>query len=432
MPLAWAFAGTAGLLLLLLVLSWARFDQGMHPVFLFLALLSLFQGGRLLAFCLPGLSFNPMSIDLATQPFDILQQQQRLALFALALSAVCIYLPSRLFNLRLQFRAPETGLVPYLLVIFLACFPFHVFKNYEYLMFVRSHGGYLAIFQSQEHLDQAGLAVRVLSQLCSASFFAYFAMERPRLRLWIVTAAYCSVSVVELLIGLRGKVLLTLLGLLFLAKMKRGTRFRPLGLISVALVVSVLAQAAAIFRESKRADTTILDAPQALLRSQGVSIGVLESAIAYRDQFSKHNLSYLAHNLTLAFNEQDPKNEPLGRVFDDDLSYFLNPSGFRLGFGTGGSYLAEAWLFAGFAGIVLESLAIASLLGWCARNFGGMALPFVWTLTVALLYLPRQDLGVALGGAAKGCIGIAFAMALSHFLRTGWQTIQRAYTPPGG
>src|SRR6516162_1153961 len=55
----------------LIVLSWIHLGQGRHPVFLFLCTLMLFQGGRLLAYCLGSMS-DPLSIGLMREfPFAV-------------------------------------------------------------------------------------------------------------------------------------------------------------------------------------------------------------------------------------------------------------------------------------------------------------------------------------------------------------------------
>lgn len=395
----------------LVALAWQRFDAGMHPVFLFLALYLLFQGGRLLAFLLPGPPFDPLAIDLADPVFTISDADQRITLFAVMLSAACVYLPHRLWNTRLRFVPPAaTQITPYLLLMFLLFFPLHIYKNYEYLSYVRSHGGYLAIFTSQEHLSEIGLPIRIASQLCSAAFIAYFAYEVPRTRLWLVTAAYSAASVMELLIGLRGKVFLFMLGLIFLGKLKRGTRFRPQALLALAVVLMLVAEATAIFRENKSESLDASQSVQILLKTQGVSIDVLESVVAYRALFSRFVPSYLSHASALAFKGTDPLDGSSGLNFEDDLSYFLNPSGFILGFGTGGSFVAEGYLLGGLPGVAFESLIASALLAFCAYSLRGLALPFAWTLTTAIWYLPRQGLPVALSGTVKSCISLGLIL----------------------
>ncbi len=57
--MGWLSADGAAVVTLLLLLSliglaWKRFDGGRHPCFFFLCMLTLFQAGRLLAYCAGG------------------------------------------------------------------------------------------------------------------------------------------------------------------------------------------------------------------------------------------------------------------------------------------------------------------------------------------------------------------------------------------
>src|SRR6202051_2691686 len=86
---------TAALLLSLLGLAWHRFDGGRHPCFFFLCMLTLFQGGRLIAYCGGG-ETDIFRITLMTsEPFDVSRNVAGLTLLSIALSAICIYAPCR-------------------------------------------------------------------------------------------------------------------------------------------------------------------------------------------------------------------------------------------------------------------------------------------------------------------------------------------------
>src|SRR5271165_6122825 len=86
---------TVLLLAALIVLSWIHLGQGRHPAFLFLCSLMLFQGGRLIGYCL-GAESDPMQVVIMTPaPFQVPREIAGLVLLALALSAICIYAPCR-------------------------------------------------------------------------------------------------------------------------------------------------------------------------------------------------------------------------------------------------------------------------------------------------------------------------------------------------
>lgn len=94
LPVNGAVVLTVILLTTLIVLSWIHLGQGRHPRLLFLCSLALFQGGRLIGYCLGG-EPHPMRVVAMTSPFDISREDAGLTLLALSLSAICIYAPCR-------------------------------------------------------------------------------------------------------------------------------------------------------------------------------------------------------------------------------------------------------------------------------------------------------------------------------------------------
>lgn len=410
---------TAMFLCGLVFLSWRKFQLGMHPAFLFLGLLLLFQGGALLGFIFSGGDSDPLKIMLAAVPFDVSYDVKRTTLFLLLLSALCIYLAIRLSGSRLSYEAPRSmRLLPYILLIFVVALPFHFWKNYEYFDYVRSHGGYLAIFRSEEHVAEVGFLVRAMSTVCSSAFLVYFVYERPRLRLALLSLLYIGVSMLELLIGLRGKVLLFFICLLFLYKLKRGTGFRMRGLIVLSIVLAFTAQAVEIFRENKADQIELWKAPAIFFSAEGVSINQTEAVIAFYPQFAPYRWAYLKHAFAGIYQSQAEVQSaaPQGEVLANDSGMFLNKSGFDLGFGTGGSYLAESYLYGKALGVVGESLLIAALLILLARNFRDWRTPYAWSMMLGLIYLPREDLMIAMPGVLRTWAGISLVFVAALIL----------------
>ncbi|HEY3928571.1 MAG TPA: O-antigen polysaccharide polymerase Wzy [Candidatus Koribacter sp.] len=403
----------------LLYLCWRNFNRGMHPVFLFLGLLLLFQGGGLLGYIFSAGEADPLQITLAEAPFDVSYDVKRITLLLLLLSAAVIYATLRLSGSRLRYEAPKSDeLLPFLLLIFLIALPFHFWKNYEYFQYVRSHGGYLAIFRSEEHVSEVGVFVRAMSQLCSSAYIVYFVYERPRVRLALLSLLYIAVSTLELLIGLRGKVLLFFLCLLFLYKLKRGTGFRIRGLIVIAVALAITAQAVVIFRENKTEQFEWWKVPAMFLGAEGVSINETETIIGFYPQFAPYRWSYLHYGVLGLFQSHAEAQEmvPQGEVLADDSGMFLNPTGYALGFGPGGSYLAEGYLYGKAAGVIGESLLSALLLIWLAHSFRGWRIPFAWSAMVGLIYLPREDLMVAIPGILRSWAALALVFAAAGSL----------------
>ena len=86
---------TVLLLTTLIVLSWIHLGQGRHPCFLFLCTLMLFQGGRLIAYCLGSLS-DPFLVEVMVDtPFGISRNDAGIVMLCIVLSAICIYAPCR-------------------------------------------------------------------------------------------------------------------------------------------------------------------------------------------------------------------------------------------------------------------------------------------------------------------------------------------------
>jgi oligosaccharide repeat unit polymerase len=407
---------TITFLSVILSFSWLNFRQGMHPVFLFVGLLVLFQGGGLLAYIFSGGSSDPLTMYLAELPFDLSLADKSETLLLVLVSALCIYLPIRLSRSQVEYAPPSnTDLLPFLVLILLVCLPFHFWKNYEYFVYVRSHGGYLAIFRSDEHITEAGFLVRGLSQLCSSAFLVYFVYERPGRRMFCLSFLYFAISIVELMIGLRGKVMLLFVCFLFLWKLKRQNGFRLRGLLFLVLFLAAVAQSVAMFRENKEKAVEVLETPVIFLSGEGVAINVTEAAVAFYPQFAPYRWNYVAHGVRAIFqSEATPQaRSPQGEVLDNDTSMYLNRPGFDMGFGTGGSYIAEGYLFGKLFGVIGESLLIAGLLIIIAHNLHGWRTPYAWTVMLSIVYLPRANLTTLLSAIAHSSAGVFAVFCLA-------------------
>jgi len=390
MPLGTAVNLSVWFLLGLIFLAWLRFDGGRHPCFLFLGMLLIFQAGRLLGYTF-GVLEHPFQIVVQTAyPFDISPESSRITLLLITVSAVCVYLPSRWRFKPLQLDASHAQeWLPTAYFLLMLTFPFLVYKNYLYLSFVRSHGGYLAVFtESDEILKSAGTVVRSLSFVAYNLFLFIFVLERRRRLLIPITIIFFATSAFDLLIGFRGKVFLLILTLWYLNNLKKGAKFRLLPLAISVAVLSLLAVLAAGFRENK--EGTLLN-PVAFISAQGVSMGVTGAAIEFRNRFKIHAGSYLINSLETAYKPSGQFKE--GELFDNDLSIFLNRNAYDLGFGTGSSYLGEAYLAGGILLTIFVSFGIGFSLTFLHRKSSSAAGALVLTLLMpGLIYMPRTGL----------------------------------------
>jgi hypothetical protein len=390
MSLATATCLSASLLTGLLLLAWKRFNGGMHPCFLFLGMLLIFQGGRLVGFAF-GILDDPFRIELQTAvPFDISQNSSLITILLILLSAVFVYLPCRWRYVPARFTSAVEG--KWLSTVYgmlILTFPFLLYKNYQYFSYVRGHGGYLSVFtDSDAVLRSAGTLVRAVFLIATNLFFVVWVVERRRKQLWVVTGCFLVPLLIELMMGFRGKVFLFVIILWFLNNLKTGGRFRLLPLATGVLVLSVLAAAIVGFRENRL--TTVLS-PISFISGQGISIGVTELSVEYRRVFERHAITYLGNELKSGF--QPATNFAQGQLFDNDLSIFLNPSAYSLGFGTGSSYLAESYLIGGVWMSIIVSIAIGLLLRALhnASRYLFGALLIVLVLPGAI-YMPRTGI----------------------------------------
>jgi O-antigen polysaccharide polymerase Wzy len=353
--------GAAVLTLLLLFsligLAWKRFDGGRHPCFFFLCILTLFQAGRLIAFCTGGVTDIFRVTLMTSYQFDVSRPVAGTLLLSIALSAICIYAPCRWSYRALPppRNGAYNGYLPYLYVLFYLSIPVQLYKNYHYYEYAREHGGYLVLF-----LDHGGLAasiplaVRAVSLISLPALVGIFVLDPRKKMLRTTAAAYFMITSPVLLTGSRGGIFSLILSLWYLAKVKSGKRARlyVLGMVGAGLLAGCALIGSFRFENGETRPFTGLSR---FIADQGASLDVTEVTIAYRQHFSPYLFSYLAGELGSAFVASDQSNYVAGKRFADDVAMFLSPTSYRLGFGSGSAYLAEAYMAGGLWGVILVS-----------------------------------------------------------------------------
>ncbi len=399
----------------LLALAWRTFDGGRHPCFLFLGMLLLFQMGRLVGYAC-GATRDPFNVVVQSPiPVTVSPSASEITILLVLLSATILYAVCAWNTPRITLNPGwEQSWLPASYILLAVSFPFVLFKNYEYFQFIRSHGGYLAIFTDSDAIAQsAGALVRVMSLVAANAFLLVFLIERRGVRLAFITTAYLSTSVLELAIGLRGKVFLFLITLWFLHNLKTGKRFRLVALTAVVLIGSFAAVAISGFREMR---STAVTGPAAFIAGQGISMGVTQIAVQYRPLFEPHAKTYLANELLQAFYPGSHFGQ--GELFDNDISVFLNVDAFRAGFGTGSSYLAEAWIAGGLTAVILVSI----LLGFALRFLHRIGASFLGAVAIAILlpsliYLPRAQILSPIANGLKSTLIFLPMLPILAFIR---------------
>ena len=401
----------------LMVLAWKRFNQGRHPCFLFLGTLTLFQGGRLLSYCVGG-ETSPLRIgSVVPYPFDISRDEAGMVLLCLALSAVCIYAPCRWNYQRIQppADAPVRRYLPYLYLLFYATLPVQLFKNYKYYESVQQHGGYLSFWLN--HGDVASsvpLLVRAIVLISFPVFVAIFVFERRKKYLYLMTALYFATASLVLLLGLRGGIFAMVLVLWYVAGVKSSKRSRMVTVAALAMLLVTIGAAVQGLREGAERLSDFAFGPVEFVTLQGNSLDVTEVAVKYKARLAPHAASYLWNELQDAFVARDVRDYAWGRRLSYDVTVLLNPTAFSRGMGTAGSYLAESYLLGGLAGVVFLSLLIGGGLHLLYRLSRNMVSLFVVAMMLPeVLLMPRGQLLDWLSVLLRSAISIAI-------LALGW------------
>jgi hypothetical protein len=401
----------------LIVLSWIHLGQGRHPVFLFLCTLTLFQGGRLIAFCL-GILDDPLAVGLMREyPLTVSREVSGLVLLCLALSAICVYAPCR-WHYRPIPRPDNTGVqqyLPYLYLVYFVSWPFLLYKNYLYYRFIQENGGYVAFFSDYASLvANVPLIVRLMALLPLPLLVLIFVFERRKKLLYTVVALYFCGSIILLLTGTRMGPFSLILTLWYIAKVKSGKPARVWRLAALGALLIIVANFIALARfEQNIKGSTVVDAV-GFIATQGISLGVTEVAVMQPEIFRPHVVSYLLHELQLEFVQADVSNYFPGRQFGYDVSVYLNPSLFSQGFATAGAYLGETYVIGGVLGVVSFSLLIGFALGMLYRwSSNSRLLVLVAFVMPQVILLPR---GYLLGWLSS----LLRAAILLILLATGW------------
>jgi hypothetical protein len=405
------------LLLTLIMLAWNRFDQGKHPCFLFLCTLMLFQGGRLIAYCLGGVA-HPLQVQLMQdEPFSIGRANEGVVLLCLALSAICLYAPCR-WNFK-AFPTPSTEGVrkylPYLYLLFFSSLPIQLYKNYKYFEWAQQHGGYSSIYLNHASLvASVPFLVRIIPLVSFPTLVAIFVFEYRKGRAYAAAALYLGAASVILLLGSRGTTFGLVLALWYIARVKttRRTRIALLALFAITLVL--IADAARQHRDNPD-EQQFSFLPLEFLSLQGLSLDVLSTVVAYRDYFAPYARMYPFYELQIAFVAVDTAHYRRGRALSYDASVLLNVNGFDLGGGTGGSYIGEAYAIGGLVGVVVISLLIGfglHLLRALSRS----------SLTLALVAMMLPEIMLMPRGGLLDWLSVFFRNAISIILLlAGWK-----------
>jgi len=404
---------TVLLLTSLIVLSWVRLDRGRHPCFLFLCMLMLFQGGRLIAYCL-GAEPQPMRVVLMGTNFDLPRDEQGLALLCVSLAAICIYVPSRwMFR---YVAPPDTRPVqkylPYLWLLFFLSMPVQLFKNYRYFQYAQEHGGYLSIFLTHEAIaSTVPFVVRVIPLVAFPAFVAIFVFEQRKFPRYLATILYFASASLILALGARGNVISLILVLWWVARVKSQKRSRIVLLAIFVMALIFIGDAVRQSRENIEENSVRFSALDAV-SIEGAPLNMTEMAIKYRSYFSPYSGSYMLRELQNGFVAGDRATYYRGEALDFDASVLLSPRFFSLGGSVASSYIGEAYVAGSVPAVILVSLGIGFGLAAVYKYSSNAPLMFFFAMGLPqIILMPRSQLLDWLSVFMRNTISIALLVA---------------------
>jgi oligosaccharide repeat unit polymerase len=230
----------------------------------------------------------------------------------------------------------------------------------------------------------------------------------------MTTVIYFTSNIFTLLLGTRGALFALALALWYVAGLKSKHKRKLAVLASLVIALILVGDVIQTFREDSSSLSQYTFAPIKFVMLQGSSIEVTETAVRYRSIFSPYAIYYLIHELQNAFVASDVTNYFRGKSLAFDVPVLLDRRAFNLGHGTGASYVAEAYVIGGIAGVAIVSVLIGvglRCLYYLSNNV--LSLIIVALILPDVLIMPRGNLLDWLSVLLKYAI-------LLLILYTGW------------
>lgn len=373
------------------VLIWRFTNRGRSFLFLFVSLIILFLGGRLFTPLL-GYQYDPGYLSFGGDTY--VGNDVHIGYVVLMLTTINALLIGVGFD-RITAKKNEgldqccDNFIKFLNICILLALPFYLYKNYLYYKILNAQGGYIAMYLSTEHLDEAGIVMRIGALACQALLLArvFFSKERTQYLNWMIF--FGIIFSAELIIGLRGKYFVIMLALFFLYITRYNIKLGLSRLFILATIVAFISIAIEQFREQKSESTVVGFILLGFLHQQSISSDVVKGAIAFSNNLGG-GVEYFFKQLLVPF--LPPTVISSGWSLSGDLSQLVMPQAYLNGFGTGSSYIAELYLIGGASLIFIVNVTIASYLKNIryGPNFKDF---YRFIFLTGLLYYPRSTLG---------------------------------------
>jgi hypothetical protein len=213
----------------------------------------------------------------------------------------------------------------------------------------------------------------------------YITHEKEVTKLKTNVIIFMIISVLELLIGLRGKYFVFLILNIFLIKKRKNSGFNLLKSIAPALILMVIASSMGAIRENRDVETENI--VTSFLDNQGVSLEVSAMAVEMYKKFHPYSVNYLVNQFNTEYVIQNRFKK--GDFLSNDFTYELCPAAYINGFGMGTTYIAELYLLFGVFTVLVGSVIIGIGLSIGNDYFFGFLGSINFIFLMSLIYLPR-------------------------------------------
>lgn len=406
------------------------FGKSWHPVFLFIGTLTLFQGGLIIS------SIFDNDVDLSYvflmgANIYLKEDTVRLTILLISLSywfaLIGAYLGSigkiKIKNLKKDKSYDYNFLKQLFLAILFVAIPFYIYKQFIYFSYFLQYG-YLAFYQSTEFLEEAGFLVRSFSFLVPIAFLGYFLLEKNKKLILLICLVYFIISIPTLLSGFRGQFFTFWLTIFLFYKHKFNNKLSFTTLFILIVIISITGLLISFMRENVSLNTefilSILSRNPILefFKQQGVSFYVTAMAVEFKHEFAPNILKYLMWEpISAIFSTA--LSVP-GRAFATDLMIKINYDGYLMGYGTGSSYLGEAYLLGGPTAVCLTSFLIGYFLSKVYKNFEYTNIYIkilIFTIIQYVFFLPRDLLLMPLAQAIKVGVYLLLLFFIIGFIK---------------
>jgi oligosaccharide repeat unit polymerase len=398
------------------------FGKLWHPIFFFIGTLTLFQGG----FIISSIFDNDVDLSyvfLMGANIYLKEDTVRLTILLISLSywfaLIGAYLGSigkiKIKNLKKVKNYDYNFLKQLFLAILFVAIPFYIYKQFIYFSYFLQYG-YLAFYQSTEFLEEAGFLVRSFSFLAPIAFLGYFLLEKNKKLILLICLIYFIISIPTLLSGFRGQFYTFWLTIFLFYKHKFNNKLSFKTLFILIVIISITGLLISFVRENISSNSEFILNKNPILeffKQQGVSFYVTAMAIEFKHEFTPNILKYLMWEFISAISST-ALSVP-GRAFATDLMIKINYDGYLMGYGTGSSYLAEAYLLGGPTAVCLTSFFIGYFLSKLYKNFEYTNIYIkilIFTIIQYVFFLPRDLLLMPLAQAIK----VIFYLLLLFFI----------------